>query len=603
MKTQHQNKGSTIQGAILLLAAATAGLPAAAAPSGASLFASGGTMPAAIVRAGASLWVSDHTMGFCRIAGSAIDQNSCVVGGAVAPGQAIFRPAPSSDDPDAGVFYVPDLSSKSLGVYQYAYQNGQVSAVSVLAPNAGLGGNRPVAVAWGPDDALYVAFVKNNSIVRIRPATGRVEAVGTALARNPQSIAFADATLYLAEATGMTQIARASACLGGCRAAALQGLGVPAPVYVTSNGAALFVADLTSFYRHTLADRCTTRMASGFANLSALGFGAESGAGVVYAADDPSAGNLVFQASFYKTSMDSGSASACDGGGGGGVPAPDPLPSGASLVANGVTAAAALVQAGSDLWVADHALGFCRVVSGAIDQTSCVAGGAVAPGQSLFRSVPTVADPNAGFFYVPDMSSKSRGVYQYAYSGGQITAISVLAPNAGLGGNTPQAVAWGPDNKLYVVMKRNNAVVRVSPGAANAEAVGSVAGRAGPPALVFLGNTLYLAENTGLTQIANAAACGGNCRALAVQGAAVTAPLFVTADATALYLANFSAVYRFLPSQPGAGVANMSGGANGITALGVGTSNGDNTLFLGEDPTAGTQVARGRISRIARPPQ
>lgn len=590
-----------------LLAGALANMPASAAPVGASLFATGATMPAAIVRAGASLWVSDHTLGFCRIAGSAIDQNSCVLGGASAPGQAVYHSTSALGAPEEGDFYVPDLSSKSQGVYRYTYRNGAITGVSVMAPRAGLGGNRPLAVAWGPDGKVYVAFSRNSNIVRIRLDNDVVEAVGSASGRGPAAMAFIDTTLYLAEATGLTQIANAGGCSGGCRPTAVQGTGVAAPVYVTSDGAALFLADLGSYYRYSPADRCAVRLASGFTNLSALGIGIDGTNKLIYSADDPSAGNLSFQASLYKSSLDSGATGACTGtggdAGGGTVDVPPPLPSGATLVASGATGPAALVQAGTDLWVSDHALGFCRVASGAIDQTSCVLGGAVAPGQAAFLSAPVGTDLTAGFFYVPDLSSKSRGVYQYTYRGGQIVAVGLVAPNAGLGGNLPQALAVSTDGKLYISFKRTNTIVRVNLGSQTAQTVGTVSGRAGPPAIALMDDTLYLAENAGLTQITGVPGCTGGCRALAVQGASIVAPVYVTADAAAhlLYLADYGSVYRFTPSQPWLGSVGMSSGASGLTALGVGVSGSDNVLYLGDDITAGAQVAKGRITQIRLP--
>lgn len=588
-----------------VLAAVALALPASAEPVGASLFATGATMPSAVVDARTSLWISDHTMGFCKLVNGAIDQNSCVLGGAVAPGQAVFRPNPTVNFPDAGVFYVPDLSSKSQGVFQYNYRGGQITNVSVLAPTANLGADRPLAVAFGPDNKVYVSFKRNGTLKRIRPATGVVETFGAAIGGGPPAMAFAGETLYLAEAGGLSHINSARNCATGCRAVASQGVGVPAPVYATSDGSSLYVASLSGAYRYLPAEQCSVRLASGFINISALGAAAEGASNILYTADDPTAGNQILRASVYKTTWDSAAPPACTGtgggDGGGGAEPPAPLPSGATLLAAGATNPAALMQVGTELWVSDHTLGVCRIEAGAIDQNTCVVGGAVSPAQAIFVPAPQLDDPNAGAFYVPDIASSSRGVYEYVYRKGRIASISVVAPNAGLGGNRPQAVALGPNGWLYVSSKKTNTIVRIKPGVARAETVGNAAGRAGPPAMAFIGNALYLAEDTGMTRITGSSTCSGGCRASALQGVSVTTPVFVTADGPYLYLADSAAVYRYQPSQPALGTTTLSSGANGITAIGVGQIGTSNVLYLGEDATAGAADGTGRITWIARP--
>lgn len=588
-----------------LLAAAALALPASAEPVGASLFATGATMPSAVVDARTSLWISDHTMGFCKLVNGAIDQNSCVLGGAIAPGQAVFRPNPTVNFPDAGVFYVPDLSSQSQGVFQYNYRGGHITNVSVLAPTARLGADRPLAVAFGPDNKVYVSFKRNGTLKRIRPATGVVETFGAAIGGGPPAMAFVGGTLYLAEAAGLSRINSAPNCVTGCRAVAAQGVGVPAPVYVTSDGSSLYVASLSSAYRYSPADQCSVRLASGFVNISALGTATEGANSILYSADDPTAGNQILRASIYKTTWDTATQPTCTGtgggDGGGGTEPPAPLPAGATLLAGGATNPAALMQVGTELWVSDHTLGVCRIEAGAIDQNTCVVGGAVSPAQAIFVPAPQPNDPGAGAFYVPDIASSSRGVYEYIYRNGRIAAISVVAPNAGLGGNRPQAVALGPNGWLYVSSKKTNTIVRIKPGVARAETVGNAAGRAGPPAMAFIGNALYLAEDTGMTRITGASTCAGGCRAVALQGVSVTTPVYVTADGQYLYLADSAAVYRYQPSQPALGTTTLSSGANGITAVGVGTIGTTNVLYLGEDATAGAAVGTGRVTWIARP--
>ena len=103
--------------------------------------------------------------------------------------------------------------------------SGQLTNGSLLAPNAGLSGNNPTAVALGPDGNLYIGFLKNGNIVRIvNPAgsTQIVQSVGTAPGGRPvRALAFVGGDLYLAHTQGLAVIknAVAPACLGGCNGA------------------------------------------------------------------------------------------------------------------------------------------------------------------------------------------------------------------------------------------------------------------------------------------------------------------------------------------------------------------------------------------------
>lgn len=121
------------------------------------------------------LWVSDHLNGVCRldpVGGTlAINQSSCVlfVGrGALKPGQLAY-------DPATRYLYVPDLSSKSVGVVRLKYNpagdNGQggidLFDRTVLVANCGVGGNLPWGAALGPDGDLYLAFKKGPNLLRV----------------------------------------------------------------------------------------------------------------------------------------------------------------------------------------------------------------------------------------------------------------------------------------------------------------------------------------------------------------------------------------------------------------------------------------------------
>jgi hypothetical protein len=171
-------------------------------------------------------------------------------------------------------------------------------------------------------------------------------------------------------------------------------------------------------------------------------------------------------------------------------------------------------------------------------------------------------------------------------------------------------VAYGPDNKLYVVSGKNNSVMRIANPEGNpvdVEQIGTVTGRSGPPSLTFRGADLYFAEATGITSIPRAAGCSKTtpctARAFAAQ---VGAPVYVTSDGTYLYIADISKAYRFTFSgaatpptltEIGAGFANISAvGLNKQTDSTTGST--ARSLFVGDDTSAGSFTGTGRVWKL-----
>lgn len=579
-------------GMLMALAACIAPL-ASAAPVTATTVATGLTLPAAIVRAGSELWVSDHTLGFCRLVNGGIDQNTCNLA-AISPGQAVFKPTPLPDDPAAGIFYVPDNSSKSQGVWRLGYRNGFIAEQVLIAARFGLGGNRPTTVALDSAGNLYVGFRRTNSIVRIttpEAETQTVQTIGRAAgSAGPPAMAFAGSALYLAEAIGVTRINNPGTCNGGCTASAVAGTGVPSPTYLMADGGALYVADFASVYRFNPTVGCSSQIATGYSGISAVSVDTAASPATLYVAEDPSLGAQVFRAGIYASAFDANAVCSVTGGGGGPT-----VPTGATLAGTGLTLPAAIVQAGQDLWVSDHTLGFCKLVAGALDQNSCNLA-AVSPGQAVFRPMPTSTDPSAGVFYVPDNSSKGQGVYRLTYSGGSIQGATLLGNNGPLRGNRPMAVALGPDGNLYVVLGRNNNIIRINnPDTAPVpQTIGSVSGRVGPPAIAFVGNSLYLAEGTGVTRVDNAVSCTSGCIARTVT-TGVPVPTALTSDGSSLYIGDFSTVYRYLPSAPNTMAAPLAKGFSGVTAVGVVRSGDAASLLTGDDASAGNFAGTGKV--------
>jgi hypothetical protein len=107
------------------------------------------------------------------------------------------------------------------------------NSLTLLAPNAGLAGNQPSAIALGPDGNLYVGFLKNGDIVRttnVNPSpfstnqTQVVQKIGTSPnGRAVRSLAFVGPDLYIGTTDNLARISNAisPACTGGCNGVAL----------------------------------------------------------------------------------------------------------------------------------------------------------------------------------------------------------------------------------------------------------------------------------------------------------------------------------------------------------------------------------------------
>jgi hypothetical protein len=197
-----------------------------------------------------------------------------------------------------------------------------------------------------------------------------------------------------------------------------------------------------------------------------------------------------------------------------------------------------------------------------------------------------------------------------------------IAPNAGLEGSLPTALALGPDGQLYVGFLKNGNIVRIS----NPQLVGPTAGTqvvqsvGGTPngrpvrALVFVGNDLYIASSDSLSVIKNATAatCKGGCNAVPVaDGLSGFEHVGLATDGiNRVYVAvNGRGVFRYSIASNTTSVVSTSG-LNQLTQAPVSYSfvaGRSNLLYLdrlgnlwiGDDTSGGTTANAGRLWYIS----
>jgi hypothetical protein len=283
----------------------------------------------------------------------------------------------------------------------------------------------------------------------------------------------------------------------------------------------------------------------------------------------------------------------------------------ARLYASGLTAPPGglvlpLATGATRLWVSDHINGFCRLdpnpaVPGTatLNTSTCYnfgLGGAA--GQPAF-------DPVNNFIYLPDLSKKSAGITRLKYNPttGTVTVSAVIGQT--LAASLPDAVALGPDGKLYVSFKGNGSIVRITnPGSSvlSLQAIESV-GRTSDNRLAlniaFVGTDMYLAEKNLLTIMPGATTCTGACIAF-FNGINIAVPQSVVFDGKYLFVGDTNSVWRIDPAtltpvQYATNMANVSGIAvkvPTVSATGVVTPG---NVFAMWDPSAGIQIGQGRV--------
>ena len=198
----------------LVLAPALLALGAASAQAaGSSLTADGlHISTGALVDPAGRTWVADHNAGFCRVT-NATDTSPGKIEHPELPGQAgtrtclggllpdagtgpdaagqptFYDPSPTFPDSGDELAFIPDGASPSSEVVraQWNRNTGKFEFKDTITMQGARG--RPVSVALGPDDNLYVTFQREDTIQRIRNIDGRAAASPRSSAPRPTAAA------------------------------------------------------------------------------------------------------------------------------------------------------------------------------------------------------------------------------------------------------------------------------------------------------------------------------------------------------------------------------------------------------------------------------
>jgi hypothetical protein len=276
-------------------------------------------------------WVADHNAGFCRVT-DATDtspgkiqhpelpgqggERTCLGGllpdagtGPDAAGQpAFYDPSPTFPNSGDELAFIPDGASPSSEVVRAQWnRNTEKFEFKDTITMQGARG-RPMAVALGPDDNLYVTFQRENTIQRVRnlgAASPVSEIIGTPSdGRGPAAIAAGGTAeapvVYVAETVGLRQLSPNAATRPTTVATSLPAApGTPSALIYDLQRDALYVgtadaagppvaAGTDRVHRYlpnaTGADRLEANYATGYSMVGGLGLRPDGDLMVV---DDP----------------------------------------------------------------------------------------------------------------------------------------------------------------------------------------------------------------------------------------------------------------------------------------------------------------------------
>ncbi len=274
------------------------------------------------------------------------------------------------------------------------------------------------------------------------------------------------------------------------------------------------------------------------------------------------------------------------------------------------------------VWIADGALGICRVQTtapaGLVPSPYCAPEPVDAVPPPPARPGPSAAfqmafDPISQNFFVAEGSSKGAGIWRMHWNEAD-NAIDAAEPVVFAGENRVFALALGtnPDTSVYVDFNgRDDTTIHRLEDAANATPVSisatPVVGFSQNPGVASMTNldgALYLAEGTGVTRIAAPATTAPTAISVAGFPAGTGAvPSTVAAD-PALHrvyagTGNPDGIDRIDVLSTGDVVSTYETGFSLVTALGV---RAGGNLLVGDDPAAGAgangPVGQGRIAEV-----
>ena len=228
------------------------------------------------------LWYQDEFKGLCRLSAdvaeagpSSVVESSCLVNPTtlipIAPGPVVFDSRKFWDGSRwINWIYAADATSKSQGIVRLKFDpagdNGHGSYVfdSYLGGtgSCGLGANRPLAIALGPDGSVYVGQKLTGNVIRITspniatvPCTN-FSSMGTSSdGRITFGLSFIGNDLYGLDNLGMFRIANSVACKGSCKGANVFGNVTVTPSAIASDqvypdtGTTIYVSDPSLVYR------------------------------------------------------------------------------------------------------------------------------------------------------------------------------------------------------------------------------------------------------------------------------------------------------------------------------------------------------------------
>lgn len=590
------------------------------------------TQPKGAIRWNGAVFVSDAVQGFCRIDAGLL----------ATPGNpaTCFSSGTGVPELDGNLVYVTDTTGKT-GVWRLTMDplSPAILSATNLAPNAGLGGNRPTAATLGPDGKLYVSFINNGDIVRITNpagdiATQIVEPVGKSNSgKRVNNLTFVANDLWMSQAGFMNRMAGATLCNGNCQAdivfgtlANQQGLVYDGSRYLyIGNGSQVVQYDTTTSSQLLIFSHDGVLSGTTISYALIWGLSLDHATGDVFIGEDPTVEAAVTtgQGKLWVVTAPAqteGPITNPPVGPPGPLPSPTPPPSASktgSLYASGVTQPGGLLYLGTHLWISDKAQGFCRIDVGtsSTSLSNCFKPSvSFVPGQA---SVGTTVNGSTGTItvnvYVPDSAGNSLGVFRLAFDP---VAETVNGPvNLGQGGNQPSAAIIGPEGSLYLSFLKNGTVTKITTPATAPSApvrVGQSSNGGGIRSMTFIGNDLYLAESQSVTFLLRASPSLTRGSAVVVGGALqkgqtpplnVNNPLSLASDGTdLLYIGSAGQVDQWSVSRSTDTIYANSGiigtvttAFKNVSGLTLG-SNG--ILYAGDDPVAGSSAGQGHVYQI-----